>query len=84
MDETLPTWVVVCEASDDFEIATKLADRFILAEVDWANGALEDLRRWSGVDGSESYTPWKAIKSVASNLNIRVFEAPGPEERRVR
>lgn len=72
MSDELSRWVVVCEAREDFETATGLADRVILEKIDWAEDILKDLRIWGGVEGSADFTKWTSIKGLASKHGVKV------------
>jgi hypothetical protein len=57
----MPELVVVCEARADFQTVSQLADRVILAQVPWADGTLEHVRRWLG-DAERPFIKWTEIK----------------------
>jgi hypothetical protein len=66
--------VVVCEARADFEQATELADRVLVATVDWLEGGiwLDSNRQWIGDDLGGVYLTWKSIPNRARELGISV------------
>lgn len=68
-------FAMVCEAPADREIAQVLADRVVLAMVDWADGNLHALREWCDsvtADAQNWILEWTTIKHLAKALNIRI------------
>ena len=66
-------FVVVYEAQADFTTATDLADRVLVAEIDWLDETLLDSQReWTAEDPAGSRLTWKAIPSRARELGIPV------------
>ncbi len=66
-------FVVVYEAQADFDTATELADRVLVARIDWLDETLLDSQRqWIGKDQSGSLLSWKSMPRRARELNIRV------------
>jgi hypothetical protein len=62
---------VVCEALGDFTTATELADRELLARIDWLeDGLLDSQRQWIVKDGSGNQLLWKSIKGLAKKHGI--------------
>jgi hypothetical protein len=64
--------LVVCEAAADCRTVTALADRVLLAEVDWLDGVLDVSRLWRGLDDIEGFVPIKSIKDRAQKARLRV------------
>jgi len=66
-------FAVVYEAQADFATATDLADRVMVAEVDWLDETLLDSQRgWIGEAPPGTPLAWKSIPSRARELGIRV------------
>jgi len=66
-------FVVVYEAQADFTTATDLADRVLVAKVDWLDVTLLDSQReWTSEAPTGSRLTWKGIASHARELGIRV------------
>jgi hypothetical protein len=66
-------FVVVYEAQADFTTATDLADRVLLAEINWLDEALiEFQRQWIGEEPPGSRLTWKSIPNRARASGIRV------------
>jgi hypothetical protein len=66
-------FVVIYEAQADLDTATELADRVLVARVDWLDETLLDSQRqWIGTDPSGSLLSWKSMPSRARELGIRV------------
>jgi len=67
------SFVVVYEAPADFATSTELADRVLMAEVDWLDETLLDSQRiWIRKDPEGNPLTWKSIPSRARELGIRV------------
>ncbi|MBI1902972.1 MAG: hypothetical protein HYS13_17885 [Planctomycetia bacterium] len=67
------SFVVVHEAQPDFTVATELADRVFLDHINWLDATLlESQRQWVGDDPPRGRLTWKAIRSRARELGIRV------------
>ncbi len=65
-------FVVIHEAGADFKIATRLADRALMMEIDWLDEPiLDSQRQWLQSKDGKPLT-WKAIPSLARDLGIRV------------
>jgi hypothetical protein len=66
-------FVVVYEAPADFATATELADRALVAEIDWLDETLlESQRQWVREDQSGCRLAWKSIPGRAQELGIVV------------
>lgn len=66
------TIAVVCEARADRDTACGLADRVLLEAADWIEKEeLDYYRRWCGASKEQSFLPWKDVKSLARQENIR-------------
>jgi hypothetical protein len=66
-------FIVVCEAPADFRTASELADRVLIAEIDWLDETLLDSqRKWIGNDPSGALLTWKSIPGRARDFGIRV------------
>ena len=66
-------FVVVHEAQADFTTATELADRVLVAKVDWLDETLLDSQRqWVDKDHSGFRLTWQSIPSKARALGIQV------------
>ena len=66
-------FVVIYEAQADFKTAVELADRVLIAQIDWLNDTLlESQRHWIGEEPSEGHLTWKSIPRRARNLGLRV------------
>ena len=70
-------WIVFCEASEDFEVITTLADRVIQAQIPWTEDQLEVFRTWRGFEPGRPYTKWKDVKKLAKAQGIRAHP-PAP------
>jgi hypothetical protein len=67
------SFIVVSEALADFTTATELADRALVADIDWLDEALlEFQRQWIGEHPPGSRLTWKSIPTRARELGIRV------------
>jgi hypothetical protein len=65
-------FAVVYEAQADFVTATELADRVLVAGIDWLDETLLDSQReWLGQEPTGSQLAWKAIPRRARELGIR-------------
>jgi hypothetical protein len=65
-------FVVVSEARADFIIATELADRVLVAEIEWLEQELLDSQRdWIGEDSPGNQLAWTTISHSARELGIR-------------
>lgn len=66
-------WVVIHEAPADFRIATELADRVLLAEINWLDDAIvEHQRTWHAELPVGSRLKWSSMKVLALNLGIHI------------
>jgi hypothetical protein len=62
----------VYEAEADFRTATELADRVLLAAIDWLDvDLLTDQRSWIAADARGQSLTWKSIKRLASGAGIK-------------
>ncbi len=65
------TFAVVAEAQIDQRTACDLAERVILAEVDWIEPqSLADFCRWRGLDTDTPYLAWKSVVTQARERRI--------------
>ncbi|RKH06884.1 hypothetical protein D7V97_22025 [Corallococcus sp. CA053C] len=63
---------MVCEAPADRDTACLLADRVLLAEIDWLDAGLLDLhRRWRGLKPAESYLRWGSVSDTATQAGLK-------------
>jgi hypothetical protein len=68
------SFAVVCEAAADREIACKLADRVVCAEIQWIEGEhLDHLRVWRGEEVGEDFLVWTQIKDRYKEKNLPPF-----------
>jgi hypothetical protein len=65
-------FAIVCEARDDFEIASALADRVFVETHDWLEAILDHNRAWVGCDGLRFVT-WTNVKIAARVHNLRAW-----------
>ena len=66
-------WLVVHEAAADFLVATELADRVLVQEIDWLEpNALDWQRAWIDSDPPTIPLRWTSIAGRARDLGIRV------------
>jgi hypothetical protein len=66
-------FVVVHEATADFETATELADRVLTDQVGWLDVTMLDGQRtWLGQEPDGARLSWKSIPARARELGIRV------------
>jgi hypothetical protein len=76
-------FVVIYEASADFQLATELADRVLRANIRWleTSEALDSNRTWVGGPSDSQPLKWASIKRLARDADIRVHghfnDAPG-------
>lgn len=69
----IATWVVICEAMADCQVACDLADRVLLEECDWIEHSfLQNYRLYVGLGDGEPFTPWRTVPELARKANIRV------------
>jgi hypothetical protein len=60
------SFVVVCEARNDFLTASELADRVLCESVEWIEPEmLNALREYAGLPGHERFLTWKRVKALA-------------------
>ena len=63
------SFVVVCEARNDYLTAAELADRVYCDSVDWIEPELLDaLRRYTGLPGNEPFLTWRRVKALAQGV----------------
>jgi hypothetical protein len=63
---------LVCEAPADRRTASHLADRVLVAEVDWLEEEnLDHHRRWQGVDEGSSHLEWHEVPRLARHQHVR-------------
>ncbi len=90
MTETAFSFAVVAEARADKQIASELAERVLVDEVDWIEReGLPALVRWQGLDESAEYLSWAGIgnqfKARGMVSHGRFRSVPGTlDERRAR
>ncbi len=83
-------FAVVAEARADQQIASELAERVMLDEVDWIDREnLGDFCRWHGLEEPGGYLPWMRIAGAARARGIvkhgKFRQSPGVfDERRAR
>jgi len=66
-------FVVIYEAQADFTVATELADRVLLHEIDWLDvELLQFQRQWIGEEPPGSRLTWRSIPGRAREAGIRV------------
>jgi len=64
-------FVVVCEAEADFAIATHLAERVIIEQVDWIDeDQLQNCPLWVNLDRTTRFLKWKDVKELATQESI--------------
>jgi len=63
--------LVFCEGNSDQRIACALADRVIIESVPWADGVLDSLRCWYGLEPGHGYTPLKRIPTLARIAEVK-------------
>ena len=84
------TFAIVAEAKADQRIASELAERVLVDEVDWiVEENLGDYCCWQGLETSSDYLPWKSIMGAARARGIvthgKFRQSPGVfDERRAR
>ncbi|MCB2263838.1 MAG: hypothetical protein LGR52_13020 [Candidatus Thiosymbion ectosymbiont of Robbea hypermnestra] len=66
--------VLIVEAQADAVSAGRLADRVLIAcGPDWVTAdAIEDLRRWTGLETDTPFTAWRDLKEQARSHSVRV------------
>ncbi len=83
-------FAVVAEARADQQIASELAERIMVEEIDWIDEEnLQDFCRWQGLEESSGYLAWKSITGAARTRGIVKHggfrQSPGVlDERRAR
>lgn len=66
-------FIVVHEAEADFTTATELADRVLVAEIEWLDDTLLDTQRqWVRDDPSGNRMAWTSVPSLAKELGLSV------------
>lgn len=64
---------VVCEGPADLRMATELADRLLVHEVDWIEPeVLAQVRRWRGFEDGEPFLAWRRAPVLAREHGLRV------------
>jgi hypothetical protein len=64
---------IVCEAPADREVGCGLADRVLIAEIDWIEPeTLGAFRTWRGYSPNDPYLRWQSVSNLAKQRNIRV------------
>ncbi len=76
---------VVCEARADQQTGCGLADRVLLAEVDWLEPEwLHDSRAWQRFSPSDSHLSWTEAKRQAKSLKVKAHgkfaDQPGTDD----
>jgi hypothetical protein len=65
------SFVVVCEARNDYLTAAELADRVYCDSVDWIEPELLGaLRRYTGPPGDEPFLTWRRVKALAKESQL--------------
>jgi len=66
------SFVVVCEAHADFEMAAALADRTLCESVDWIEPqVIDSYRRYKGIRPESPFLTWAESSTVAKKLGRR-------------
>lgn len=65
------TFVIVCEARNDFLTASELVDRVVCGSVEWIEPEfLDSLRDYSIPTGDEPFLTWKRVKGLAKESRL--------------
>jgi hypothetical protein len=65
------SFVVVCEARNDYLTASELADRVFCECVDWVEPEfLDALRCYTGLPGDEPFLTWRGVKALAKDSRL--------------
>jgi hypothetical protein len=65
------SFVVVCEARNDYLTAAELADRVYCDSVDWIEPEILDaLRHYTVLSGNEPFLTWRRVKALAKESQL--------------
>lgn len=61
--------IVIVEADADFQIATKLAERVLVENIQWLEDEqLQYQLKWSGLESNTTYSCWKNMSQIIADL----------------
>lgn len=67
------SFAIVCEAAKDKQIASRLAERVLVDEIDWMESSLLPSQcTWQGLDRTREFLTWAGAASQARKRRIRV------------
>lgn len=69
-------FVMVVESEADFRIASELANRILVEQIEWIEPYLPELLQWRGLLAHTSFTCWKDIKAVYNEMAAQGIHLP--------